>query len=170
MKSFLSAPTNFLNRNTGYLILVAIIVFGIAIVHQQRDNQQLLNNSNTAIKQLKKVSEQNKKLSEQIVASQVKEQTHIDCIITFFGLSPTERQSRSISDVCHFVPNPTGASQPSQSSSVPAASPSPSQSNVSSSAPAQNTPNANSGQSNPSQPTFLDSLPVAGGVFKRLGL
>lgn len=50
MIKLLSAPTNFLNRNTGFLILVAIIFFGLAILGFQRDSRRILNDTSVAVK------------------------------------------------------------------------------------------------------------------------
>lgn len=41
--------TTTLNRNTGYLILLAIIIFGFAILGFQKSNKELLQDTNTAV-------------------------------------------------------------------------------------------------------------------------
>lgn len=59
MMRIVSSTTRMLNRNTGFLILLAIVFFGFSIIGFQKDNRQLLYNtkqsvdkSNTIIKNL----------------------------------------------------------------------------------------------------------------------
>lgn len=48
-------PSAFVNRNTGFLILVVLLLGVPAIIDFQSENQTLLSNTNTTVSQLKKV-------------------------------------------------------------------------------------------------------------------
>jgi hypothetical protein len=56
---------------------------------------------------IKSLTQQNNGLSKQLNHSNKDIKTHIDCIITFFGLP--NRQQLSIANICHFQTTPAGA-------------------------------------------------------------
>lgn len=141
----------------GLLLLVLICLSTLSGVNRQLEQQKKLLDSQAKI--LSSVQASGDQRTEQLRNLQ----SHIDCIITFFGLP--NRSSLSIQNVCHFIPNSASTATPSNSSSNGASAPA-------QSAPAKtSTPSTGASNKKPTpQQSTLDRIPVLGRVFKKLGL
>lgn len=88
----------------GLFILVILTGLSFLIISNFRltsANNKLQGQDKVLLQQIKSISLQNRDLSRQLTASNEDIKSHIDCIISFFGLP--NRSSLSIADVCHFV-------------------------------------------------------------------
>jgi hypothetical protein len=92
MKRILIKTTNFLNRNTGFLILVVLIIFGLATIGFQKDNKQLLQSTQTTVKNTQQTAENTEKIIKNLEVAvkdlkddNARQTRFISCILALHG-------------------------------------------------------------------------------------
>ncbi len=156
------------------IMLGVLLIMGITLLsHTANQTQQIkkLSGQNNSL------AAQNKDLSVQLTHSNKDIKSHIDCIITFFGLP--NRQDLKISDVCHFQPVSATDSTSGQSASGPltvqrsssgVSGPLSVSSSSTQSAPTPIKSQRNSSQAKPSQSVLQKLFNIPNGLLKKNGL
>lgn len=110
MRKYLAKATNILNRNTGFLILVAIIIFGFATIGFQKDNQHLLEGTSTTIEQTKATTENTERIIQNLEvavkdlkADNARQTLIIQCLLVVHG--ETQFVSDEAAEACQVIQN-----------------------------------------------------------------
>lgn len=111
MKLYIVKLSNLINRNTGFLIVLVLLIFGFAIVAFQRNNQLILKdthaiaeNTKWLLEQQKKEDETRDKAVQEVITANIRSdehQTMILCTLILRGnVVVTNEEAVEIEQIC----------------------------------------------------------------------
>lgn len=98
MIKVLKTATAFLNRNTGFLILSVIIIFGLSTLGFQKDSESILKDTRTTTKNTEKIIKDLEIAVDDLKADNARQTRFIECLLAFHGAS--ELISQEVQDQC----------------------------------------------------------------------
>lgn len=92
--------SNLINRNTGFLIVLTMVIFGFAIIDFQRDNQRILQDTHSTVDNTERLligqrknTEQQAKAVQDLLADNKRQTELIICLLAIHGESTAVTQA-----------------------------------------------------------------------------